>query len=50
MVRAQRPGVQLPRARCTGRLQKLHDLAREAVGLQRRASPLQTPRYQFIAV
>src|SRR6266545_7528254 len=28
---AQRPGVQLPRARCTRRLQKSNDLAREAV-------------------
>src|SRR6266540_554575 len=28
---AQRLGIQLPRARCTRRLQKRHDLAREAV-------------------
>ena len=31
MVAAQRFGVQLPRARCIGRVQKTHDLAREAV-------------------
>jgi hypothetical protein len=29
---AERPAVQPPRARCTRRLQKIIDLAREAVG------------------
>jgi hypothetical protein len=32
---AQRLAHQPPRARCTGRLQKSHDLAREAVGWMR---------------
>src|SRR6266508_719812 len=31
MAGAQRFGIQLPRARCTRRVQKPHDLAREAV-------------------
>jgi hypothetical protein len=31
MKAAERVGIQLPRARCTERVQKRHDLAREAV-------------------
>jgi len=36
MIAAQRVGVQPPRARGKKQHQKRHDLAREAVGLQRR--------------
>jgi hypothetical protein len=36
MAAAQRVGVQPPRARCTRMRQNANDLAREAVGLQRR--------------